>query len=492
MSDKAVIIGSGFSSLAAGCYMARNGFDVTILEKNEHVGGRARRLSRDDFNFDMGPSFYWMPDIFERFFADFGKQPSVYYDLQKLDPAYSVYFGRDDKIKIDGNLEAIYQTFEAIEPGSRKQLKKFMDSARSNYETAILDLVYQPGLSLTELITPVTISRLNQFVTSISGTVRNTVKSPKLRKVLEFPVLFLGAKPSKTPAFYNFMNFADFGLGTWHPKGGMYEVVKGIEMLALELGVKIHTGEPVNEIQVKNGQVSGVSTAKGVYECDLVISGADYHHSEQLLPVNSRMYSDNYWKRKTFAPSALLFYIAFDGKLKNINHHTLFFDSDFDKHASDIYDHPAWPENPMFYANFPSVTDSFFAPKGKECGTFLIPIAPGLTDSKELRSKYFHLIIDRLEYITNQNIRDKILFSESFCVSDFVKDYNSYGGNAYGLANTLLQTAFLRPKIMSKKVKNLYFTGQLTVPGPGVPPALISGKIVSDLVLKNHPAKTFA
>jgi phytoene desaturase len=217
----------------------------------------------------------------------------------------------------------------------------------------------------------------------------------------------------------------------------------------------------------------------------VVLSGADYHFSETLLPPNLRQYSPNYWKNKTFAPSALLFYVGINKKLKNVNHHTLFFDTDFELHAKDIYDNKKWCENPLFYASFPSITDNFFAPDGKESATFLIPIANDLEDNPEIREKYFNIIIDRLEKITNQNVREAIIFKESFCVNDFKNDYNSYGGNAYGLANTLLQTAFLRPKLKSKKVKNLYFTGQLTVPGPGVPPALISGKLVSELILES-------
>ena len=478
------IIGSGFSSLAASCYMAKMGYNVTVLEKNSTVGGRARQLKKDGFVFDIGPSWYWMPDVFERFFADFGRKPSDYYELQKLDPGYKVYFGKEDSLSITANLDEIYEMFENEEKGSATHLKNFLKSAKDNYHTAIEDLVYKPGVSPLELVTPTTISRISQFFSTISSTVRKKIKSHRLIKILEFPVLFLGAKPSVTPAFYNFMNYADFGLGTWHPKGGMYSVVLGIKKMAEELGVVFETNSCLEKIIVEQGMVKGLKVNGKIIHTDLVLSGADYHHTETLLDKKYRQYSESFWSKKTFAPSSLLFYVAFDKKIKNINHHTLFFDTDFDAHAVEIYDRPSWPTAPLFYANFTSLTDPNTAPKGKENGFFLIPIAPDLEDTEELRKKYFDLIMDRFEEITNQKVKNNIIFKESFCVNDFKNEYNSYKGNAYGMANTLLQTAFLRPKLKSKKVKNLYFTGQLTVPGPGVPPALISGKIVSELINK--------
>ncbi|MFD2568001.1 phytoene desaturase family protein [Pseudotenacibaculum haliotis] len=486
MRDKVHIIGSGFSSLAASCYMAMQGYEVTVFEKNETVGGRARRLSKEGFMFDIGPTWYWMPDVFERFFGDFGRKPSDYYELEKLDPGYQVYFGENDSVKISGDLQEIYDLFEKIERGSSVYLNSFLNSARKNYNTAIKDLVYKPGVSPLELVTPTTIARVSQFFSTIRKQVRKDIKNHKLIKILEFPVLFLGAKPSNTPAFYNFMNYADFGLGTWHPKGGMYSVVEGMKKMAEELGVTFETNANVEKLHVDDGKISGLRVNGKDINSTLVLSGADYHHTETLLDKKYRQYSESYWNKKIFAPSSLLFYVGFDKKLKSVEHHTLFFDTDFDEHARTIYDDPSWPEKPLFYASFPSITDDSFAPEGKEAAIFLIPLAPGIEDNEEIRSKYFSLIISRLERVTGQEVKKNIIFKESFCVNDFVKDYNSYKGNAYGMANTLLQTAFLRPKIKSRKVKNLYFTGQLTVPGPGVPPSLISGKIASELIQKTR------
>jgi phytoene desaturase len=486
MNKKIVVIGSGFSGLSASCYLAQAGYDVTILEKNKESGGRARQLKKDGFTFDIGPTFYWMPDVFEKFFSDFGKKVSDYYQLEKLNPAYEVYFGEKDSIKIADNLEEIKATFEENEPGAAKKLQKFIDKAGKNYDIAIKDLVYKPGKNVFEIITPQTAFKLNEFVDNIKSLVARYIKNPKLRQILEFPVLFLGAKPGKTPAFYNFMNYADLQLGTWHPKGGMYAVVEGMVKLAKDLGVKIINNSPVEEIIIDNGKVSGVKTHDASYTCDVLLSGADYHHTEQLLPAAFRQYSEKYWDSRTFAPSALLFYIGFDKQIDRVSHHTLFFDTDFEEHARTIYDDAEWPKAPLFYTSFPGKTDETVVPKGKDSAIVLIPLAPDLEDTEEIRKKYFDIIIDRMEKATGQEIRSNILFNESFCVNDFKKDYNSYKGNAYGLANTLLQTHILRPRLHSKKVKNLFFTGQLTVPGPGVPPSLISGEIVSKLILENN------
>ena len=483
---KVIVIGSGFSSLSAASYLAKEGLEVSIFEKNDTPGGRARQLKRDGYTFDMGPSWYWMPDIFENFFQDFGKTTSDFYELERLDPGYQIYF-KDKLLKVYADLDKLCETFEEIEKGSGKKLSKFIAKAKENYKIAIGKVVMRPGKSPLELVTPETAVRVGQFLRSVSDVIQKDFKDEALRAALEFPVLFLGAKPENTPSFYIFMNYADYGLGTWHPKGGMYEIVKAMVAIAESNGVKIYTSTAVSEIRVsQSGKTEGIVLEDGSFhKADFVVSGADYHHSETLLPKKYRQYSEEYWAKRTFAPSSLLFYVGFNKKLDNtFAHHNLFFDTDFKAHASDIYDEPNWPKEPLFYANFPSASDESMAPKGKEAGFFLIPIAPGIEDTQELRDKYFNKIIKRLEDFYGESLQEHIEFTESFCVNDFVSEYNSYKGNAYGLANTLRQTAFLRPKLASKKVSNLFFTGQLTVPGPGVPPALISGKIVSELLLK--------
>lgn len=482
--EKIAIIGAGFSGLSAACYMAKEGFRVSVYEKNSEPSGRARRYRRDGFTFDMGPTFYWMPDVLEKFFADFGYSPASFYSLRRLDPGYQVYFGVDDSISLPADLLQLYPLFEQYERGSSEGLRELLANGRFNYQVAMDEIVYRPGRSPLELITPDTVRRVSQFLTSVRSMVRRKIKHPQLQQILEFPVLFLGAKPADTPAFYCFMNHADMELGTWHIEGGIYEVILGMKKLAESLGVEIHTSTPVEELAVEDGRVAGLVFRDHTVRTDLVISSADYHYTETLLPESCRNYNENYWQSRVMAPSALLYYIAFDKKLEKVSHHTLFFDTSFDKHAGYIYDYPAWPEEPLFYASFPSQTDSSMAPEGKEAAVILIPVAAGIKDTLFIRERYFREVISRMEKMTGQSLQEHVLFYESFSVSDFESSYNAYKGNAYGLANTLMQTAFLKPKIYNRKLPNLFYTGQLTVPGPGIPPAVISGKIAAGQALK--------
>lgn len=480
---KTVIIGAGFSGLSAACYMAREGHEVVLLEKNESLGGRARQLLRNGFRFDMGPTFYWMPDIIERFFADFGKKPQDFYSLIRLDPSYELIFGRNDRIGLPAGPRAIGELFERIEPGSSRFLERFLRTAAYNYRIAVDKVIDRPGRSPWELIMPETLVRLPQFLRSLEQTVHRGVIDERLRRVLEFPALFLGAKPGNTPTFYRFMNHADMGLGTWHVQGGMAELVGALKRLAENLGVQLLTNHPVREIVVGKNSVQGVRTRQEFIRADAVISGADYHHTEHLLPKQYRNYSEMYWRRKVFAPSAVLFYIGFGKRIENVSHHTLFFDTSFEAHASKIYDDPGWPEKPLFYASFPSKSDATLCPAGFETAIVLIPTAAGLPDTPEVRARYFEQVMDRMENLTGQKLREYVLVRESYASSDFIRDYNACMGNAYGLANILSQTAFMRPKICSRKLPNLFYTGQLTVPGAGVPTALVSGKVAAGCAL---------
>ena len=485
MKKNIAIIGSGFSSLSAACYLAKAGHNVTIYEKNDALGGRARQFKAEGFTFDMGPSWYWMPDVFDKFFNDFEKKVSDYFTLTKLSPAYRVYFGNNDFIDIEDSPEKICKKFESIEKGSGEKLKKYLKIAKENYEIGVTDMLYKmPGNSPLELVSKKTIKRVRFFLSNIRKDVRRDFKNPKLRAILEFPVLFLGAKASNTPAFYNFMNYADFGIGTFQPPNGFHDLVNAMVDLGKSLGVKYKVNHELSKINVSNKKVENIVINGKSTDCDLILSGADYHHTESLLPVKSRQYNNRYWKSRVFAPSSLLFYVGFNKKLKNVQHHNLIFDTDFNKHAEEIYDEPKWPTDPLFYANFTSKTNSKTAPEGSENAFFLIPIAIDLIDNEETRNNYFEKIISKMELYTGQELKNSITFKRSFCVNDFKSEYNSYGGNAYGLANTLFQTAFLRPNIKSKLVQNLYFCGQLTVPGPGVPPAIVSGELVANLINK--------
>jgi len=481
------IVGSGFAGLAAASILAKEGYDVTVYEKNDQPGGRARVWSKDGFRFDMGPSWYWMPDVFENFFSLFGKKSSDFYELKRLDPSYRVYWGTKDYTDVPADMSKLKQLFEELEPGASAGLDSFLKQAEYKYQTGMGDFVFRPSHSITEYIDLKLISasfRLQLF-TSLRNHARSFFKHPKIIEILEFPVLFLGGTAATTPALYSLMNYADLALGTWYPVGGMNEIVKAMVSIASEQGVTFCLNSEVKSIKVENGIASGLETDSGFKPADLIISNADYHHTDQvLLESQYRGYTSAYWDNRTLSPSSLLFYVGISKKLNDIQHHSLFFDEDFNKHSDEIYKRPQWPEKPLFYVCCASKTDTSVAPEGGENLFFLIPVAPGLEDAEETRERYFNLLLDRFESVTGESIRSSVVVKRSYAIKDFVDDYHSYKGNAYGLANTLLQTAFLKPKLRSKKVKNLFYAGQLTVPGPGVPPAIISGQVAAEEAMK--------
>lgn len=471
--------------------MAKEGWKVSVLEKHDIPGGRARKYSAEGFIFDMGPSWYWMPDVFERFFNCFGYKVSDLYSLIRLDPSYRVYW-ENGSIDIPADYNHLKALFEKIEKGSGERLEEFLKEAEYKYGVGIKKLVYKPGRSVSEFFDPdfaKGIIKLDVF-TSMKKHVNKYFSDARLVQLMEFPVLFLGAMPNDIPALYSMMNYADIKLGTWYPKGGMYSVVDAMYTVAKALGVEFTFNADVTSILIEDAKAKKVEAIQNgeklSIDADIVIGAADYHFIEnELLPAQYRSYNERYWERRLMAPSCLLYYIGINKKLSNNIHHSLFFDVNFEQHGKDIYDTPAWPKDPLFYVCSTSATDDTVAPGGCENLFFLIPVAAGLTgDDEKLRDAYFNKIIKRFELRTGEKIMDAIIYKKSYSITDFVNDYNAFKGNAYGLANTLLQTAIWKPGIKSKKVKNLFYTGQLTVPGPGVPPSLISGEVVVKEIIK--------
>ena len=484
-----IVIGSGFAGLAAACFLAKEGKKVTVLEKNTKIGGRARILEDGGYTFDMGPSWYWMPDVFERFFKEFGKDVNQELQLVRLDPSYKVVWKDKDSWDIPASKQELKALLEQYEKGAGDRLEDFLAEARYKYEVSMQKLVYNASASPIDHLTKELIGgvfKLNLF-SSFRKHARKFFKHPKILSLIEFPVLFLGATAQEIPALYSMMNYVDIELGTWYPMGGIDALVKAIEKLAKDLGVEFKTDHEVTAVDIDPSRgIRKVSTIHGEFEADYVVNTADYHFFDtQVLPSEYRKYSDAYWDKRVMAPSSLLFYLGIDGKLPNLLHHNLFFDESMDVHSEEIYKKPQWPTKPLFYTSIPSKTDEGVAPVGKECMTILIPIAPGLKDSAELHQKYYDYVMDKLEAYCGISIRDKVEVKHFYSLSNFEKDYHAFKGNAYGLANTLFQTAFLRPSIRNKKIKNLYNAGQLTLPGPGVPPALISGEIAALELLKN-------
>jgi phytoene desaturase len=490
VGKKVIVIGSGFAGLSAATHLAHKGYEVTVLEKNDCAGGRARVFKAQGFSFDMGPSWYWMPDVFEQYFAFFGKKRSDYYELIRLDPSYTVTYADGDTMRLPAKMPELEALFESYEVGSAEKLRHFLAEAKYKYDVGMGEFVKKPSHTIFEFADWRVVKSMFrlQMLTNLSSHVRQLFKNEKLIQLLEFPVLFLGATPWKTPAMYSLMNYADMSLGTWYPKGGMYEIVKAMLALAEEKGVKVLLNQTVKSINVVEGVAKSISTQNADYECDIVVGGADYHHIDQdILDEKNRNYTEGYWDKRVMAPSSVLFYLGVNKRLKNMEHHNLFFDEDFTLHAQEIYETPKHPSKPLFYVSMPSKTDPSVIPDAEHENLFvLIPMAPDLEDTEGIRETYYNMVMERLEKWTGQEIRSHVIFKRSFAHNDFKNDYNAYKGNAYGLANTLMQTAFLKPKLKSKKVKNLWFTGQLTTPGPGVPPSLISGQVVAADIYKSR------
>lgn len=487
MKRKIAVIGSGFSGLSASAYLAKAGYDVHVFEKHDRPGGRARQFSTaQGYVFDMGPSWYWMPDIMERFFADFGYNTSDFFELISLNPQFEMIFS-EGKISVPKNLDELKTLFEQIEKGAGRQLEKFLRSAKFKYEVGMQDFVNKPCYNWAEFLSPKIVKSALKLdlLTNFRAYVAKYFKNDKLRALMEFPVIFLGASPKNIPALYSLMNYGGFALGTHYPKGGFYQLVLAMKKVAENQGATFHFNKTVESINARNGKVTSLTINGKTYGFEAVIASSDYHHTETLLDKDLRNYSEAYWQNRTFAPSCLIYYLGIDQIIPGLKHHTLFFENDLDEHIDCIYGEKKWPEKPLFYVCCPSKTDSTVAPKGKENLFLLMPLAMGMNDDESIREKYLEEMLSRIERHTGMpNLLSKIEYKKSYCIRDFILDYNAYGGNAYGLANTLGQTAVLKPKIRNKKLKNLFYTGQLTVPGPGVPPSIISGKIAAHEIIK--------
>lgn len=480
---KIAIIGSGFSGLSAAAYAAKENHEVHLFEKNDSLGGRARKFTTEKgYVFDMGPSWYWMPDIIESFFADFGKKTSDFFTLVPLNPQFEMVFS-DGVMGIPHDYNEMKLLFEKTEKGAGKKLDEFMEDAQYKYEVGMKDFVNKPCHSWLEFVSPkIAKSALKlDLLSNFHRFVRKYFSDPKLIMLMEFPVIFLGAAPKDIPALYSLMNYGGYKLGTWYPMGGFSKVIDAMAEVAKKEGVKIYLNSAIDSIIINDKKATALSVNGKEIPFDTVIASSDYHHTEStLIPEKYRNYSEDYWKKRTFAPSCLIYYLGFKEKIPNLKHHTLFFENDLDLHTAEIYDDKKWPTKPLFYVCCPSKTDNNVAPEGCENIFLLMPVATGLEDTEEMRELYFEQMIKRLEKHTRtSDLLSTLDYKKSYCIKDFKEDYNAYEGNAYGLANTLAQTAVLKPSLKNKKINNLFYTGQLTVPGPGVPPSIISGKIAA-------------
>ncbi|MDP3065137.1 MAG: phytoene desaturase family protein [Methanobacteriaceae archaeon] len=481
---KVIIVGAGFGGLSAAALLAKEGHEVKVIEKNEDPGGRASVYNDQGFHFDMGPSWYLMPDVYEHFFANFDKKPEDFFELERLDPSYRVYFSEDEVVDVESDLEKNYALFDSFEENGGEKLKEYLKSAEKMYELSIKELLYKDYRTIFDFFNGKMLLsgiRLN-ILENLEHFVDRKFESDEARKIVQYSIGFLGSSPKRTPSMYHIMSHIDLTMGVWYPQGGMRKVASSIYELAQSYGAQFYFNQPVEKIIVEDGVTSGVQTAEGINGADLVLVNADYPFTEiDLLEEKYQTYPAQYWEKRVLAPSSLVAYVGIDREMENLVHHNLFLDKDWAEGFDTLFDpdKAAWPDKPSYYVNIPSKTDKTAAPDGMDTLFILVPLAPGIEDSEERREKLYHHILDDLETKTGENIRDHILVKRIFALNDFKERYNAYKGTALGLSHTMRQTALFRPAHQSKKVKNLYYTGQYTHPGIGVPMTLISSEIVA-------------
>jgi phytoene desaturase len=489
MSKTVVIIGGGLGGLAAACLLGKAGYRVTLVEKNDQLGGRVGQLKAEGYTFDTGPSWLLMPDVFERFFKALGEKLGNHLDLVRLDPSYRVFYkGSGQHIDITPDLEINKKTFEAIQPGSGAQLEAYLRQAGYIYDVSINRLVYRNYSSLADMAVAArgNIRKLHIF-SSLHDYVGRYFQNDQLRKLFEYPAVFLGTSPYNLPANYAMLSHADFTQGVYYPKGGMYKLVEALIVIGAKHGVRYVTNAPVREIVVEQGKAVGARIGDKLLPADIVISGADRHFTEtKLLEQELRDHSERYWKTRVSSPSAVLVYLGVDRQYDSLRHHNLLFSNHWRENFAQIFDKPSLPKDPSLYVCAPSKSDRSVAPKGHENLFVLVPTGTGLKPSKKQLDKFVEVVLKVLETEMGlKNLRSHITYKNVFALDDFETTFNTFRGSGLGLAHTFYQTAFFRPHNKSRKVRDLYFVGADTHPGIGMPTTLISAQLVYERIAKS-------
>ena len=479
-----LIVGAGIGGLSLAAILADAGKDVTIIEKNSTPGGRARVYQEKGYTFDMGPSWYIMPDIYEKFFQELGLSIEDCYDLVRIDPSYRIFFKNREQIDVSSKIEENIELFGKMEENGGEKLRRYLEKAGRDYRIAVDELLMRDYDQLRNLIDGKLIReglKLPLFG-NIDDYISGIFSSEEAKRVLEYSIGFIGGSPRNTPSIYYIMNHVDLKLGVWYPMGGIGKVVEKLYELCVEKGVKFKFDEIVTKVLSENGKAIGVETSKGVYKSDRVVINADYPFAElNLLDETERTYETKYWESKLFAPSALVIYIGLMRKLNNLEHHNLYLAGDWSLGFNTLYDlnDPEWPGNVSYYVNVTSRTDPSVAPKNGETVFILIPTPDDFEDTPESREALYRKIVGHIEETMGEEIIGNEVVKSIFGPNDFVQDYNAYKGTSLGLVHTLTQSAIFRPSHRSKKLKNLYYNGHYTHPGIGVPLVLISSQILA-------------
>ena len=494
LADQQVtVVGGGIGGLSAACYLADAGADVTVVERNSQLGGVAGRLELEGFVFDTGPSWYMMPETFERFFGFFGRSPSDYYELERLDPQYRVFFTDGDQLDITPDVDRTRRLFESYEPGAGDALEEYLDSAARTFDIGMERFVYTDRSRLRDLIDPSIVRAAPALghLGSMQSFVDEYFEHPKLQQLLQYTLVFLGSSPHNTPSLYHLMAHVDFERGVYYPEGGMYSLIEAMVALGERLGVDYRTDFEVSALEPRADGIRVVGPENHV--ADHVIANANPSHVErELLPAGAVDREPSYWDDRTYGPSAYMLYLGVEGDAEPLEHHTLVFPPDWDPHFEAIFDEPAWPDRPAYYLSVASKTDPTVAPDGHHAIVILVPVAPGLDDSPAKRAAFREQVLADLADQTGVDLRNRIVAEESVCVSEFADRFHTPDGTALGLAHTLGQTGPLRPAHHAPGVDRLYYTGAFTSPGVGVPMAVISGEHAAAAVARDVDDSPFS
>ena len=482
---RVVVIGAGLGGLATAALLANDGWEVTLLEKNEGPGGRARVWESLGFFYDMGPSWYLMPDAFHRYFRLFGKTASDFFSLVRLDPQFRVFSGTGDVYDVRDDLRANAELFNRLEPSGAAKTERYLEMARKQYDLSVRHFLYRDYDGLTDFLHKEILTKGLRLgvLGSVHKLAAKEIRDERLQQILEFTMVFIGGNPKQTPGLYALMSSIVLDRGVWYPMGGIGMIVRALQELGQAKGVRYEYGCPARGIRASDGRASEVLTDLGAFPADVVISNADYHHTEtMLLDRNVRTYDDKFWRRRVLSPSAFILYIGLDRRLDGLLHHNLYFEKNWDIHFDAVFRNPAWPERFSYYVSCPSKTDPSVAPPGMENLFFLVPVAPGMDDTDDMREAFAGRVLDHFEQMTGQTIRRNMVVRRIFSQQDFIADYNTYKGTAFSLSHTLFQTAVFRPRRRSRRLTNLYFTGQYTHPGVGMPMVFIAAELTAKRV----------
>ncbi len=514
--SRVAVIGAGVAGLAVAGLLARDGHDVTVYEKNSRVGGRAGTIERDGFRFDSGPSWYLMPEVFDHFFEMMGTTTREQLDLTLLDPGYRVFRapladGRTaPSVTVPTGRAAVSRLFESREPGAAQTLDAYLDSAHDARVMAERYFLYNPFTRMRTLMTPEVLGAIPRLFsllgTRLQSFAARRFRDPVIRQLLGYPAVFLGTDPRTAPAMYHLMSALDLDEGVSYPQGGFWRVVERIAELTRAAGAEIVLDADITAIST--GMRSGAAAVTGVEwrdsegiahraEADIVVSGADLHHTETaLLPPHLRTYPDSWWQRRTSGPGAVLVMLGIRGSVPELPHHSLFFTEDWDANFDAIFgDEPEIPTPASIYVCRPSATDRTVAPEGHENLFVLVPIPAdtslGAGGSDGAGSAAIEQAADAaIDQIASwagiHDLRERIVVRETKGPADFAEDYNSWRGGMLGPAHILSQSAMFRAQNESRQVSGLYYAGATTAPGVGVPMCLISAEIVLKRIRGDH------